>query len=88
LFKDLKAIVWLMQLGISVAVPMLMFVLGAVWLRGRFGLGAWIIVVGVLLGIYGAVDGLRHSLKAMDAVTGGSKKKEDEPPPVAFNDHD
>ncbi len=87
MFKDLKAIVWLMQLGISVAVPMLMFVLGAVWLRGRFGLGVWIIVVGVLLGIYGAVDGLRYSLKAMDAVTGG-KKKNDEPPPVAFNDHD
>ena len=87
MFKDLKAIVWLTQLGLSVAMPLLIFVFGSVWLRNRFALGAWVVIVGVVFGIYGAVDGLRYSLKAMDAVTGG-KKKDDTPPPVAFNDHD
>ncbi len=86
--KDLKAIVWITQLGISVAMPLLIFVFGSVWLRERFDLGAWVVIVGVVFGICGAVDGLRYSLKAMNAVTGCKKQKDDEPPPVAFNDHE
>ena len=82
--KDLSLLVWLTQLGLSVAVPPTAFVLIAVWLRNRFDLGAWVIIVGVLLGIICAVDGLRVSLKAMDRM---SRDKKEEKPPLSFNDH-
>ena len=36
--KDLSLLVWLTQLGLSVAVPLAGFILLAVWLRSRFGL--------------------------------------------------
>ena len=84
--KNLSLLIWLSQLGISVAVPLAGFVLLAVWLQSRFGLGAWVIWTGVALGVICAIDGLRTSLKAMDRLA--NHKADPEPPPVAFNDHD
>lgn len=84
--KDFNMLVWLTQLGISVAVPLALCILGAVWLRNRFGLGAWVLILGIGLGLYLAVDGFRTSLKAMEQMS-GSKKSGKEEPPVSFNNH-
>ena len=84
--KNLNLILWLTQLGYSVAFPLAGFTLLAVWLRERFGVGMWVLWVGIVLGIVGAVDGLRVSLRALDQLS--RKKKDDLPPPVSFNDHD
>ncbi len=81
--KNLSMLVWLTQLGLSVAVPLVGFILLAVWLRNRFNLGIWIIFVGCIVGIASAIDGLRTSLKAMDKLSGN----DEDPPPVSFNDH-
>lgn len=83
--KDLTLLVWLTQLGLSVAFPLAGFILLAVWLRSSFGWGDWVIWVGLILGLTGAVNGFRHSLKAME-LQSRSKKKND-PPPVVFNEH-
>ena len=84
--KNLSLLVWLTQLGISVAVPLAGFVLLAVWLRSRFDMGVWVIWAGIGLGVICATDGLRTSLKAMDRLA--NHEPDDEPPPVSFNDHD
>jgi hypothetical protein len=83
--KDLTLIVWLTQLGLSVAVPMAGFVLLAVWLRNSLGWGQWVIYVGIGLGLICAIDGLRTSLKALERL---SRKKYEPPAPISFNDHD
>ena len=83
--KALKLLVWLTQLGLSVALPPLGFIYLAVWLRNRFAWGSWVIWVGIIIGIICALDGLRMSLKAMVSMTGPDERKE---PPVSFNDHD
>lgn len=83
--KSLNLLVWLTQLGLSVALPPLGFIWLAVWLRDNHGWGSWVIWVGIVLGILLAVDGLRVSLKAMERM---SRDKEDKEPPVSFNDHD
>ena len=84
--KDVTLIVWLTQLGLSVAVPMAGFVLLAVWLHSTLGWGQWVIYVGIGMGLVCAIDGLRTSLKAMARL--GRRSKDDPPPPVSFNDHD
>lgn len=84
--KDLSLLVWLTQLGLSVAFPLAGFILFAVWLQSAFGWGDWVIWVGLILGLSGAVNGFRHSLKAMELLS-RDKKKEKEPPPVVFNEH-
>ena len=83
--KTANLLIWLTQLGISVAVPLGGFIWLGIWLRQRFDLGIWIVLAGILVGIICAVDGLRVSLKAMERM---SKGKNEEPPPVSFNDHE
>ena len=85
--KDLNLLVWLTQLGISVAGPLAGFILLAVWLRQRFDLGIWVLLVGLVLGISGAIDGFRVSMKAMEQMTRNKPGKNDAPP-ISFNDHD
>jgi hypothetical protein len=82
--KDLTLLAWLTQLGFSVGFPLAGFILLAVWLRDRFGLGNWVLWIGIGVGFISAMDGLRVSLKAMDRIS----RKKDDPPPIAFNDHE
>lgn len=81
--KDLRLLVWLTQLGLSVAVPLVGFPLLAVWLRSYFSLGDYVVWIGVVIGIVSAVDGFRFSLKAMKQMS----KKDTDPPPPSFNEH-
>ena len=83
--KNVGLLVWLTQLGLSVAIPPAVFIALAVWLRNRFDWGVWVIIAGAALGIVFAVDGLRNSLKAMERM---SKDETKEKPPLCFNDHD
>lgn len=83
--KDLHMLVWLTQVGISVAAPPVVFLLGAVWLRDRFGLGVWCILTALALGIICAVAGLRQTLMLMEKM---HEKNHKDPPPVpGFNEH-
>ena len=83
--KNLNLLVWLTQLGLSVALPPLGFILLAIWLRDRFSWGGWIVWVGIVIGIVCAIDGLRACLRAMEHM---AKDKKEQEPPVSFNDHD
>lgn len=83
--KNLSLLVWLTQLALSVAVPLVGFVWLGVWLRSRFAWGVWIILVCVAVGLVFAIDGLRYSLKLMDGL---AKNETDETCKISFNDHD
>ena len=78
-------IIWLTQLGLNVVIPLAGYVLLAVWLRNHFGLGMWVICVGLVLGISGAVSGLRSSLKALERL---SRDEKAEKPIPSFNEHE
>ena len=84
--KDLSLLVWLTQLGLSVASPIACAVLLALWLQSKFGWGQWILWVGIAVGAICAIDGFRSSIKLMSRLS--KSRKDPEPPPVSFNDHD
>lgn len=86
--KDLNMLVWLTQLGMSVAMPLGGFTLLGLWLKNRFDLGVWVVLSGCAVGFIAAIDGLRYSLKAMESMNKFRKKEEEEPPSVSFNDHE
>ena len=83
--KNVNLLIWLTQLGISVAVPLVGFIWLGIWLRQLFDLGVWVVLAGIFVGLVCAIDGMRTSLKAMERMT---KDKNEEPPPVSFNDHE
>ena len=84
--KELSLLTWLTQLGLSVAMPLAGFIFLSLWLRSRFELGIWVVIVGVLLGLVSAWNGLCTSLKLLNQLSRKGKKEEE--PPVCFNDHD
>lgn len=83
--KEFNLLVWMTQLGLSVAMPLIGFAFLGVWLNRSCGFGQWTVWCGIVLGILSAVNGFRSSLQAMKFMA-RDKKKED-PPPISFNDH-
>lgn len=83
--KDINMLVWLTQLGLSVALPLIGFSFLGLWLHNAFSIGKWVIWVMLILGILSAVSGFRSSLHAMRCMS--QSKQPEEPPPVSFNDH-
>ncbi len=84
--KDLNLLIWLSQLGLSVALPLGGCIGLAVWLHESQSWGGWVLIVGILLGVFLAIDGLRLSLKTMAQHEKNTRKKKEEPP-VSFNEH-
>lgn len=85
--KEFNLLIWLAQLGISVAAPLALCTLISVWLRERFRLGSWILLLGIGFGLYLAIDGFRTSLKAMEHMNRSGKKDASENI-VSFNEHE
>ena len=84
--QNWSLLIWLTQLGYSVAFPLVGFILLAVWLRQKFELGPWVILAGLALGLICAIEGFRTSLKVMENMAKDKNEKND-PPPVSFNEH-
>ena len=74
LYDVARHLVWLTQFGLSVVVPPTLCIAGSVWLRHRFTLGGWVVVVGVVVGVLAAVSCLRCSLQALDRQGRPAKK--------------
>ena len=53
-FSVLQNLSWLTQLGLSLAAPPVLCLLGAGWLARRFSLGPWVYFAAIVLGL-GAV---------------------------------
>ena len=85
IMKDLSLLTWLTQLGLTVALPLGGLIWLAVWLRDRYGLGTWVLWLGIGLGVLFALDGLRVSLKTLARFRHQETK---DPPAVSFNEHD
>lgn len=83
--KNLGLLVWLTQLGLSVVLPLVGFILLALWLRDSCGWGGWVLWVGIGLGVFCAIDSFRVSLKTMDRMIHDKKEEEKN---VSFNEHD
>lgn len=81
-------LVWITQLGISVAAPLAGFTLLGLWLKSRFSLGVWVVLVCLALGMICAVNGLRSSLKLMEGLDQKNARAQKSPPPVSFNNHE
>lgn len=83
--KEVNLLIWMTQLGLSVALPLIGFTFLGIWLSRSLGFGTWTVWAGIILGILSAVNGFRSSLQAMKFMT--KDKKNSDPPPVSFNDH-
>ncbi len=47
----LAALAMVTQFGLGTVTPMILCILAALWLKSRFALGDWAVLIGVLLGV-------------------------------------
>ena len=82
--KVMRYLVWLTQLGLSVAIPLVGFILLGAWLHNSRGWGSWTVPVGIVLGLMGAVGGLYNGFKTLHRMM----KTDEDKPTQGFNKHD
>ncbi len=69
--------------GLSVVTPLVVCILLAVWLKNRYGLEDWIMVVAVVVGLISSACGAYRSIKAfVETDRRRDAKKNAENPPV------
>lgn len=82
----MKMLVFVTQLGLSVALPLAGFIWIALWLREQWQLGSWVIWAGIIVGMICAADGLRNTLRVMERLS--RNKKTEKNGAVSFQDHE
>ncbi|HJD20502.1 MAG TPA: AtpZ/AtpI family protein [Candidatus Gemmiger faecigallinarum] len=88
LYRAARLLAWVTQFGFSVAAPLAGCILLAVWLQGRFALGGWVVALGVVLGLMGALGGLVSSVRRMDRQGAEEQKRSRSADRgVSFNEH-
>lgn len=82
----LSLLLWVTQFGISLLFPLCFFLVLAVWMQEKLGLGGGFVLVMGLIGLLTSVSTARSCIRSLrkdaEKVSGQNK------PPVAFNDHD
>ena len=63
------------QFGISTITPMLLCIFAALWLKNRFELGDWVVLVGVLLGVGSGFMSMMKMIRQMSEL---SRKEDDD----------
>ncbi len=63
IYKSLKYMTMLTQLGISVVAPLILCIPAAIWIKSKLNLGDWVVLVGVMLGIASGCYSFWQSLK-------------------------
>lgn len=74
-------LMYLTQMGLSLAMPMILCIAAAAWLQNRFGLGGWVVIAGIVLGVGGTVSTFRQILRRES-----QKAKRETQQRNAFND--
>lgn len=83
-FKFLNHLMWISQLGFSILTPLVLCIGIAYWLQNKFNLGAWIMVLGIVLGL-GAAASAAWSFSRIVSRQAEKKKKDET---ISFNSHE
>lgn len=84
MFKLLRNLAWLTQLGLSIIAPPVLCIGGCWWLQNRFSLGGWIMALGIVLGLGASVSGAAQFYRMVRRQADKDKKDK----PDAFNTHE
>lgn len=82
-YQALENLVWVGQLGLAIIMPSLLCLGGCWWLNTALGVGAWVYILGFVLGIGGGAATFRSFAKKLE-----TRAKKDKPNhPAGFNKH-
>ena len=74
----ISALAMVTQFGIGTITPMLLCIFAALWLKNRFALGDWVVLIGVFMGIGSGFMSMMKMIRQMSEL---SKKEDDNDSP-------
>ena len=74
----ISALAMVTQFGISTITPMLLCIFAALWLKNRFALGDWVVLIGILMGVGSGFMSMMKMIRQMSEL---SKKEDDDDSP-------
>ena len=74
----ISALAMVTQFGISTITPMLLCIFAALWLKNKFALGDWVVLIGVFMGIGSGFLSMMKMIRQMSEL---SKKEDDDDSP-------
>lgn len=69
----LTALAMITQFGLSVITPILLCTLGSLWLKNKFALGNFTVIIGIIIGIGAGIMSMINMIRRMNDIV----KKED-----------
>ncbi len=75
-----RNILYLTQMGLSMALPPIIALWGARWLQERFELGNWIMIAGIILGVGAMISNLLEYIRMF-----ARRAKAETPERISFN---
>lgn len=82
--KVLKNLVLVGQLGFYLVTPPVLLALLAGWLQSRFGLGTWVMVTAIVVGLLSSGMGAYNFYRRLTASEAKQKKPPEETPTVFY----
>lgn len=80
-FHLFQNVMYLTQVGLSIATPLVLCIFASSWLQRRFALGGWVVALGIILGLGGAICSLAEFIRHMNR-----QARKTTPKPRSFND--
>ena len=75
-----RNLLYLSQIGMSMAIPPILSLWLAGWLQNRFGLGNWIMIFGIVFGIGGMITNLLEYVRVFS-----NRAKQETPERISYN---
>ena len=75
-YENLKAAAWITQFGLNMITPMVIFIILALWLRRKFALGDWVMLLAIGLGVCSMAGSMYSFIKTVRNGGGSGDKKD------------
>ena len=72
-YAHLRAISHITQFGLDMVTPIVLCTIIAVWLKNKFNIGNWIVIVAIILGIAAAALNMMKFIKTVNREIGGNE---------------
>lgn len=79
-YKHVRAAAYLTQFGLNMVSPIVLCIVIGLWLKNKFNLGSWLMIVAILLGVAASFLNMITFIKTVTKEVGGEardKKRSD-----------
>lgn len=75
-YRYMRAAAHLTQFGLNMVSPIILCIIIAIWLRSKFNIGSWVVIVAIILGVAAAGLNMATFIKNVNKEMGGKEHDE------------